>query len=322
MKLLAVLGALGAAAWLAACSPQRFVASPDDYRDYRRVRTALTLGGRLRAAEEYLKARPKGAFAEELKALFDEEEARYFESAKTSQGGTLEYLTFLPSGPHADAAHSLLVAWNMRIEEGEGVTLLAEARRTEARLAGAQLQRQLVGETIFEGLKAIGDLALYNRTRETLPEPAKRFLAGSGGATWGPMPISTTRDLFFVIPTNLERESRLATLTLSLVLDGARVRRARLSGPDLYVHWLEADAMVALDPADPAQRRRANAHATERLAGFFEGTFPGERCAGARAEARAAEVLLERACDGFRVRVAAGTGLGDDDVIEVARTTP
>ena len=40
-----------------------------------------------------------------------------------------------------------------------------------------------------------------------------------------------------------------------------------------------------------------------------------------RAE-QAAREWNARACDGFRVRVAAGTGLGDDDVIEVARTTP
>lgn len=300
----------------AGCTPARLIASVDDYALYRNVRLAPTQGQRLQAAERYLAERPQGAFADELRALYANEEPAFFEHAKTSRSRALEYVTYLPRGPHAEAASSLLLSWDIRIEEGETASLLAAARRTEALLSGAAVQRQLVGETIFESLRALTDPSLYGARIEDVPPQTRRMLAGSAGATWGRMPTTTTRDLFFVVPTRLERESRAATLTLSVGLEGQRVKRGILSGPDLFVHWLEADTMTPLDPTDRDARARAAAHAKERLEGFFEASMPKERCGS---ETASPTLLVMRECDGWKLNIVMGEKPGDDDVVTVMR---
>jgi hypothetical protein len=315
------LGIMSLIAALGGCATTlpRFAASPDDYASYRRVRVATTMGERLRAAQEYLAARPDGAFADELRQLFESEEPAFFETAKTARGRAVEYLMFLPEGPHAEAAKSQLLAWDMRIEEGESVSLLREARRTEAMLAGAALQRRQVGETIFDALRSISDPAAYGVPIESAPPALRRFLAGSLGPTWGRMPKETTRDLFFVVPTRLERESRVATLTLSMQLDplGRRVTMGRVSGPDLFVHWLEADELAALDPTINVHRRRAAKHAQERLEGFFEAMLPAARCL--ETESVPPETLVARACDGWKLRATMGASGGTDDEVTLSR---
>lgn len=321
-------------AWLsllsvASCAAgQRLVAPNGDYDDYRQVRLAETRGARLQAAAKYLKERPSGAFADELRALWDGEEPDYFERAKASRYGTLDYLVHLPNGPHAAAAQSLLVAWDTKLEEGEMAALLREARHTEVNLEGAALQRQRVGDTIFQALRVMGDKAAYGVPLLEGPAALRHFLSGGEGPTWGAMPRSTDRDMFFLVPTRLERESRVASLRLAMEVDGSGlVRAGRVSGGDLFVHWLEADAMLALDPTVDEHRARARRYAKERLEGFFEATFPKARCeppdAGSgRSDARERQSvpeipLLNRACDGLVLGVVAGRAAGDEDAITV-----
>lgn len=299
-------------------SATRLVAPSDDYADYRRVRLAVTMGARLRAAEDYLRDRPTGAFAEEIRSLWATDEPHFFEMAKESREGTIEYLIALPRGPHAVAATSLLAAWDTRIEEGEGAALLRDARRTEALLAGAAIQRQAVSDAIFDALRALADVNVYGRSLDDAPRPLRRFLTGAEGPTWGRMPERTTRDLFFVVPSQLERESRLAVLTLSVrVVDGL-VRGGRVSGPDLFVHWLEADSMVALDPTNPEHRVRADRHAGERLDGFFEALLPKQRCS-VNTDAREGEALLVRECDGWTLSVTLSRVGAEGDSITLVR---
>lgn len=299
-------------------SATRLIAPNDDYADYRRVRLAATMGERLRAAEQYLRDRPTGAFADEIRSLWATDEPHFFEMAKASREATLEYLTALPRGPHADAATSLLAAWDTRIEEGEGAALLRDARRTEALLAGAAIQRQAVGDAIFDALRALADVNAYDRSLDDAPRPLRRFLTGAEGPTWGRMPERTTRDLFFVVPSQLERESRLAMLTLSVRVVEGLVRGGRVSGPDLFVHWLEADSMVALDPTNPDHRARAGRHATERLDGFFEALLPKRRCS-VNTDARTGEALLVRECDGWTLSVTRSRAGGEGDAVTLVR---
>jgi hypothetical protein len=315
--LVALAATLGLVALAGGCAPaMRIVAPSDDYAEYRRVRLAETMGARLHSAEAYLEGRPRGAFAAEVRALFERDEPRFYEAAQASRAGTIDYLAALPDGPHAAAAIALLAAWDARIEEGETSTLLREARRTEAALGAAALQRREVGEAIFRALRALADPAVFGVSLEETPPALRHFLTGGEGPTWGKMPDHATRDLFFVVPTRLERESRLATLTLSLRVEGGVVRAGRVSGPDLFVHWLEADTMTPLDPTDAAHRARAARHAKERLEGFFEALLPAERCA-VNGDPR--EVLLMRECDGFTLSVTPGARGGEDDVVTLVR---
>ncbi len=297
---------------------QRAVAPVDDYDAYRRVRLAEAMGERLRLAQDYLRERPSGVFAPELRALFETEEPSYFDDAKASRSGTLGYLTHLPDGPHAPAAASLLAAWDTKLEEGETASLLRAARRTETMLAGAATQRQRVGETVFEALRALTDPSAYGRPIEDAPATLRRFLVGSDGVTWGRMPTSTTRDLFFSVPTSLDRESRFVSVTVELVTDEpARVVRAGVvRGPDLFVHWLEADQMVALDPTGTEVRVRAARSARDRLEGFFEAIVPKARCAP---PSPPRGTVLVRACDGWSIEVVASGEAGTDDTITVRR---
>lgn len=298
----------------ACASVQRMTTPVDDYAAYRRVRLAEVMGERLRLAADYLRERPSGAFAAELRALFDEGEAAYFDEAKLSREGTLGYLTYLPEGPHAAAATSLLAAWDTKLEEGETAALLRDARRTETMLAGAATQRQRVGETIFEALRALSDPSAYGVPLEATAPAVRRFIVGSDGVTWGRMPATTTRDLFFSVPTAMDRESRFVGLVVELATDGPDrvVRSGIVRGPDLFVHWLEADQMLALDPTDTGVRVRAARSARDRLEGFFEALLPRARCAP---PVTPSGTVLVRACDGWTVEVVASGQAGSDDTI-------
>ena len=186
-------------------------------------------------------------------------------------------------------------------------------------LGAAAIQRQAVGEAIFDALRAVSDVNAYGHSLADAPLPLRRFLTGAEGPTWGRMPDRATRDLFFVVPSRGERESRLATLTLTIRVVDALVRGGRVSGPALFVHWLEADAMVALDPTDPDHHARAARHAKERLEGFFEGLMPKERCS---VNSDPHEAILVRDCDGWTLSVTsagASARASDEDAVTLVR---
>src|ERR1700733_4061035 len=102
-----VLGAL------AGCAiPRQMLATPDDLRDYRVFRTAAHEGRRLAMAQRYLARHPDGAWAAEVRPLFEAEEEAWFEAAKSSRTRAREYVIDLPDGPHIEGARSLLVLFD------------------------------------------------------------------------------------------------------------------------------------------------------------------------------------------------------------------
>ncbi len=115
-------------------------ASPYDYADYRPVRVAETKDERLRAAAKYLKERPDGAYAVEVRTYFDRHEPRYFEERQRSPAGLAAYLQALPEGPHAGEARSRLAS--IREQAARPDPLLVAAASTRERLERAAAGRE------------------------------------------------------------------------------------------------------------------------------------------------------------------------------------
>jgi hypothetical protein len=294
---------------------RQLIADNGDLADYRSFRVALREGVRLSRASLYLDAHPRGTWTAEVRAAFDAEEPAYFEACKGSRAGVREYLVDLPRGPHAGAAFALLVAYDAKVEDIETARLMQGARRTEAQLEAAAARRRAVGEAILGATGALLEDHVYGAPIGEAPESLRRALGGEVSPTWGPIPASRERDLFYALPSREGREDRAVTLKLSVAQDdrGAIVA-GRIEGQDLFVRWDEADLLRQLDASSPNHRSEAAFHAKQLLLGAFEARFPAARCAAQPADPGE---LLRRACDGWTAVVRWGEAEGQPDVIEV-----
>jgi hypothetical protein len=298
---------------------RQLVADNGELASYRAFRVAAHEGARLRGAQRYLEAYPNGQWASEVRAAFEEEEPAYFEQAKSSRDSVRDYLVDLPRGPHADAALSLLVALDARVEDVETARLLRDARRTEASLESAASKRRRIGETIADTMAALLDPSLYGAPLADAPPLLRRALSGGTDATWGGA-LSTRResDLFFTIPSREGRQSRVATMTIAVETASGVVVEGRIQGVDLFVRWDEADNLRELDASSTNHRAEAAFHAQEFLEGAVEARLPGERCTVPRAEGE----LLHRACDGWSAVVRWGRTEGEPDVVTIRGPKP
>lgn len=284
-------------ALLVLCGCTRLVMPSSELDDYRAWRVTR----RLADAQRYLENHPRGAYASEVRADFEREEARWFAEARASSERAMQYLIDLPRGPHAREVMQIAVAHEAVSKERELERLVREARKRDAYLESKSAGRQRVRERVFEHLAALLDENVYGAHIETLPAPLARALAQP--RTWG-APVHKAEDVFFMIPTAEGAESRLLTIELTLTLEGGRVVEGRVHGEDLFVRWAEADLV------DPS---RGPDHVRERLEGALEARLPGARC---RAAAQPGEIL-RRSCDGWNVFAIAGKHPGDRDVVVV-----
>jgi len=289
------------------------IAPPADVEDYRAFRVAGAEGTRLARALTYLARHPKGTFAEEVRAAFDDEEPRYFEAAQRSQEGARRYLADLPDGPHAAAALALLTALGSNMQEAELRDIARRVRYEDAKLESAAVQRRAVGESIVGAVGVLLEDGVYGVARTEGPPALRTLMTGRVGSTWGTVPAHRAEDLYFLLPTRPERESRLLSLDITLVEHEGVVTSARIEGADMLVLWAEADQITKLDPSATEDRTEAQVHAMDRLGGALEGRFPEATCPDKRAGAE----LFHRACNGWEVVVLAGTQAGSKDAIVI-----
>jgi hypothetical protein len=309
----ALAALLGLAMLLPACAALRpLVADSGDVADYRAFRVAAADGTRLARAKTYLERHPRGAFAAEVRAAFEDEEPRYFERAQRTREGVRRYLADLPAGPHAEAAFALLRALESTLEDAELRDIARRARYDDAKLEAAAVQRRAVGASVLGAVGVLLDEAVYGAPRADGPASLRALMSGRG-STWGSVPARREDDLFFLLPTRPERESRLVTLEISLEEQGGVVVGGAVLGADLFVRWAEADQIVALDPSAPEDRTEAFVHALARLDGALERRFPSASCP----DVRAAKELYHRACEGWEAVVLPGDGPGQTDAIVV-----
>ena len=308
-----------AGAWLvAACLAsggcatfKPMIAGSGDVEDYRAFRVAGAEGTRLARAQKYLARHPKGAFAEEVRAVYDDEEPRFFEASQATQEGARRYLVDLPDGPHAAAALALLTALGSNMQEAELSDVARRVRYEDAKLESAAVQRRAVGESILGAIGVLLDEHVYGVPRTEGPATLRALMSGRSGSTWGTVPRHREEDLYFLLPTRPERESRLFTLEITLAEQDGVVVGARIEGSDMLVLWAEADQIVKLDPSAQEDRTEAQVHAMDRLGGAFESRFPEATCP----DERTARELYHRACNGWEVVVLPGGQAGAKDAI-------
>ncbi|MDB5216033.1 MAG: hypothetical protein JWO86_3960 [Myxococcaceae bacterium] len=282
-----------------------------DVEDYRAFRVAGATGTRLARAQKYLARHPKGAFADEVRAVFEEEEPRFFERSQATQEGVRRYLADLPDGPHAVAAIALLTALGSNMQDAELRDIARRVRYEDAKLESAAVQRRAIGESILGAIGVLLDEQAYGVPRAEGPPALRTLMTGRTSMTWGTVPRHREEDLYFLLPTRPERESRLFTLEVTLAEQDGVVTGARIEGADMMVLWAEADQIVKLDPSVSEDRTEAQVHAMDRLGGAFERRFPQASCPDARADRE----LYHRACDGWEVVVLPGDQAGAKDAI-------
>jgi hypothetical protein len=310
---------LGLGPLVTGCASLRtMTAPPGDLEDYRAYRVAAVQGTRLARAKKYLDRHPKGAFADEVRAAFEEEEPRYFEASQGSRDGVRRYLADLPDGPHATAAIALLTALETSMQDAELRDVARRARYDDAKLEAAAVQRRAVGEAILGALGVFLDDGVYGRDREDATPALRSLMSGPSATTWGALRSRREQDLFFLLPTRPERESRLLTLEIQIEEKEGRIAGGSIAGADMLVRWAEADQIVRLDPSAAEDRTEAHVHAMDRLSGALERRFPSAACP----DARKGRELVHRVCKGWDVTVMAGENAGDKDVIVVHGSPP
>ncbi|CAN5785728.1 hypothetical protein BH11MYX4_BH11MYX4_63100 [soil metagenome] len=299
---------------VAGCAALRpITAGSGDLADYRAFRVASAPGTRLARAKTYLDQHPRGAFADEVRAAWEEEEPRYFERAQASQEGARRYLVDLPDGPHAAAALALLTALGSPMQDAELRDIARKSRYDDAKLEAAAVQRRAVGESILGAVGVLLDEETYGVARSAGPPALRTMMMGRTTSTWGAVPAHRDEDLYFLLPTRPDRESRLVTLEITLGEAEGVVTSGTVTGADMFVMWAEADQIVKLDPSAPEDRTEAHVHAMDRLEGALERRFPAGECP----DARAGGELYHRSCNGWEVRVVPGSGAGSKDSIVI-----
>jgi hypothetical protein len=307
-------------ATLASCAvPRQMLATPGDLRDYREFRAAAHEGRRLAMAQRYLARHPDGAWATEVRPLFEAEEEAWFESAKSSRSRAREYVIDLPDGPHVEGARALLVLFDEHQGDVETLTLLADSRRMAAKLDVEGTRRKHVSDVVLAAVAALLDPGTWGTRLDSPPPSLAAALRGEVPATWGAATRARHDDkLFFVLPTPQGSQGRALDVSLQLVLDKGRVVQGLVQGEDLFVFWSEAMLVRVLDPNRAADRDLAAATVTDVLSGALEATLPASRCA----RRAVGGDRLVRACDGWAVSVRMGAEAGEVDVIDVVGPRP
>lgn len=294
-----------------ACAELRpMLAPPNDLEDYRAFRVAAAEGTRLARAKRYLERHPRGAFAEEVRRAWEDEEPLYFERAQSTREGVRRYLADLPDGPHAEAALALLIAFGSSMEDAELRDLARRVQLEDAKLEAAAVQRRAVPEAILSSLGVLLDDDVYGAPRAESPK-LRQLMTKRDSPTWGGVPAQREDDYFFLLPTRPDRESRLLTLELHLMETEGIVVGAVLEGSDMLVRWAEAEQIIRLDSSAEEDRTEAQVFTMNRLEGALERRFPSGSCSDQRQDRE----LYHRACAGWEGVVLPGAKAGDKDVI-------
>lgn len=292
---------------------RQVLAPSGDLADYRAFRVAAHEGTRLSRAQAYLKEHPNGRFVDEVRAAFEVEEPRYFETAQQSRENARRYLANLPNGPHAEAAVAMLVAFDSSMQDAELRDIARRVLYEDAKLESAAKQRRAIGESILTAVGVFQEDAILGKPRTEGPIELRDLMRGPTPTTMGTVPATREEDFFFLLPTRPERESRLLTLEISVIEENGLVVGGRLEGSDVFIRWAEADQIVKLDPSSPDDRTESLVHAQDRLGGAFEARFPAKTCP----DAPQGKELLHRTCNGWEVIVTPGSSAGDKDSIVI-----
>jgi len=119
----------------------------------------------------------------------------------------------------------------------------------------------------------------------------------------------------YAVPEDKSLIERTVEVSLHIRLERGLVQELSLSGPELLTRVAEAISVRAVPPFNPQASAEALGQALEIVNGALSVPLPKARC---EAEA-VSPVVLERRCDGLRLRVVAGTEPGAADRLSVQR---
>jgi hypothetical protein len=223
------------------------VASNGDLVDARQVKLARAEGDRLSRIGKYLEHHPDGEWAGEFREAFDAEEPAFYRDATKSRTAAIDYLAWLPRGPHAEAAFALVRSFDEPQAETEEARMLESARKDEKRLERLAEERQDAKDAALEAAHVLVDAANYGRSVEQSPDLSRFML---GGLNFGRTPTIRTRVRSFTIPSKNGPLVRTLEFTVTLTKNGDVVTGAVMDGPDLFQRWAEAALVREVSPSD------------------------------------------------------------------------
>ncbi|HEY1958461.1 MAG TPA: hypothetical protein VGH28_22745 [Polyangiaceae bacterium] len=239
-------------------------ASDGDAADHRAYALARVEGERLRLASQYLERHPNGAWAADVRAAFDAEEPRYYAWSEKSRAAAVDYLAWLPKGPHADAAVALVISFDEPMPEDEASRMVAAAHANEARLERAAEAREDAEETALESLRVGIDASIYGKKLDDDGDLARFLLAGR---SVGKTPDRRTRYREFTIPARNGPIPRTLELTVQVEETGGLVTGVVVFGPQLFARMAEASLLREVAPAEAERYVRDAVDAIVRARG-------------------------------------------------------
>lgn len=305
-----------AVAVLAGCSATRHITSdPDDYARYRRTRTAKTSEARLAAGHDYLKKSPDGRWSTEVRAWFERAEPKFYERSASSKAGLLNYLATLPDGPHAVRARERIseLEGEKRIEARRDAEVLEEAMGVEQKLEDADLMRRSVVREVSDWAGRLAAIRTFGApTSELHHETIHRLRVEAPVARCLDERCRKSVTLPFAIPDGRRLAPRKALFDVELELYRGAVVRARLAGPELWNRLYEASERRPVRAGDAQARTESIARAVQIVEAALGSDFADDKCR----RDPVSPVVLERECNGVRVRaLAAATPEEDDELV-------
>jgi hypothetical protein len=309
-----VLGCLLLGACSGALRP--FASNPDDYGQYRAVRTSKGFEERLRAGWSYLRDFPEGRWRIEVKAWFERAEATYLERFWDDRARLAKYLQLVPDSPRSSLVASRIAvldaAQRTAIEQERAE--LAAARETERRFAEARKQRETLIASYQDWLKRIASIRTWGQPLASLDASfARELREAPPSAVCVETGCTKSLALPFAVADAGQLVPREALLSIEVELKDDAVVRARIRGVSLFRHLAEALRKRAIPINDPQAKAEALATVARASSLALDEVLPPQSC---EAETALPAILI-RSCQGVRLEARAAVG-DEPDSIEVA----
>jgi hypothetical protein len=291
-------------------------ASPGDHHLYRAFRAASELEHKLEAAWRYLKAEPTGRYRGEVRAWFLRAERDYRNLAADRPDLLRAYLKHLPDAPNAqlvaDRIAELQLARTLRGRREAELT--DQAREFEAQLAAAEQERATFLRSFADWVRRlaglgpwgvpVGELGQEFNVVYTLQQPA---------AICDSQACVKQFSHRYVVPDRGKLSVRSGEFDVIVRLAAGVVVRAELAGVALFDRLSEASQLKAVPAFDPLARAEAIGGSVQLVGQALDERFPSAHCA----REAVSPVVLERECNGLRVRMVAGIQAGEPDRVEL-----
>ncbi|HEY0466904.1 MAG TPA: hypothetical protein VGC79_22020 [Polyangiaceae bacterium] len=303
---------------LSCASTARITGDFTEYRSYRQYRVSTTLEARLGAAERYLRTYPSGDYREQVRAWYVPTEKRYFKLSWDSLPRLRAYLDEMPHGPHSEAVAERITELESRrvFADRREQRMLSHAQDIETRLARAADQRRGFVHEFSRLTELLAATRSFNEpTSELAPELLVRLRERPPQLHCEGDQCQKVFSFNYAVPEDRALTERAIDVNLQIRLERGLVQELSLSGPELLTRLAEAISVRAVPPFNPQASAEALGQALEIVRAALDVALPKQRC---EVEA-VSPVLLERRCDGVRMRVVAGTETGAADRLIVQR---